>query len=177
MKRENDKGELHIDELDQTEIHNPLLALRAFTEDFSLESVRQLIKTMRDVCITTENVFYGNAGTREDLLHVTRHMVRFFEAAYLYIANDKRQVEKDAVPVLDGIKPGLAPKFLRVLQRSIPSTNGNKPYSFPILTMSGNWLEKAGFYAGDEVKLVIAPRQIQIINLEWEEDRKIVQRA
>jgi len=175
--KENDTGNFQITELEHVEIQNPLLALQSFTEDFSLSSVRQLIGTMRDVCITTENVFFGNAHTREDLLHMTRHVVRFFEAGYLYLSSRQQQDDNVIISDFKGLRSYPGPKFLRISQKSIPSTVGFRPYTFPILILSGKWMEKAGFHAGDEVKILLEPKKMLIVNQEWNEDKKVFQRA
>lgn len=173
MKRtENDTGELQITGLSQVEIHNPHLVLQAFTEDFSLASTRQLIETMRDVCITTENIFFGKAVTREDLLHMTRHIIRFFEAAYLYLASPQPKkgilvahdffVQKSSTPV----------QLYRIMERSIPSPRNATPYCYPCLIISGKWMEKAGFHARDEVRIFHEHQKILItVNREWDTDK------
>jgi hypothetical protein len=169
MKRsKNETGELQITTLDQVEIHNPLLVLRSFTEDFSLASTRQLIETMRDVCITTENVFFGKAVTREDLLHVTRHIIRFFEAAYLYLA--RPQSEKGMLVVHDSFVQKQTTPFqlYQIMERSIRSRRGI-PYTYPCLIISGKWMEKAGFHVRDEVSIVHEHQKILItVHREWD---------
>ena len=178
MKRsKNDKGELQTTGLDQVETRNPLLVLRSFTEDFSLASVRQLIDTMRDVCITTENIFFGNANTREDLLHMTRHVVRFFEAAYLYLSSPEPQDGKLVVHDFNVQKPSAQPKVMTVLQKSIPSRHLG-PYTFPYLTLSGKCMEKAGFHARDEVSIIHGHQKILItMYREWDNTNKEFKRA
>jgi hypothetical protein len=177
MKRKNDTGELHITELNQTEIHNPLLVLREFTEDFSLESVRQLITVTRDVCVTTENVMFGKAVTREDLLHVTRHMIRFFEAAYLYLVTPEPQDDKVIAPDFRIASPATRPKLMKVLERAVPSPH-LEPYTFPCLILSGKWLEKAGFYSGNKVSIVHEHQKILItVCLTDNDENKELKRA
>jgi len=176
MRRNKNDRELQTTGLDQVEIRNPLLVLRSFTEDFSLASVRQLIGTMRDVCITTENVFFGNADTREDLLHMTRHVVRFFEAAYLYLSSPEPQDGKLIVHDFNVQKPLAQPKVMTVLQKSIPSRI--KPYTFPYLVLSGKWMEKAGFHIGDLVSIIHEHQKILIsVYREWDNTNKEFKRA
>jgi hypothetical protein len=172
-----DKGELYVTRLNETEAHNPLLVLQAFTEDFSLESVRQLVDTMRDVCITTENVLFGNAVTREDLPHVTRHIIRFYEAAYLYLGRLEPDNGQLVVHDFSIEKPIARPKLMMVQQRTIPSRYA-APYIFPWLTLSGNWMEKAGFHPGDQVSVSHAHQKILItVYRKWDEAKKEFKRA
>lgn len=80
--------------LNEEEINNPSIVLKEFVEDFSLLSVREFFSTMVDTCVTSEAVCFAEASAREDLLYVSKHIVKVLEAAYLIVKKESQKEGK-----------------------------------------------------------------------------------
>jgi len=171
MKRNEEGHEVQFCTLTKEELNNPYLILREFIEDVSFATIRNLIVTMRDICITTENVFYGDAQSREDLLYVTQKMIRFFEASYAQLRADMGSVGKIIKPDFDPKGEFTDMRQLRVSERSFFKRSQGGPLVLPCITLLGKWLSIAGFHPGDEITIASKFQTLLItMNREWDKD-------
>jgi|GEM_PF-3045051 len=170
MREEKKEQELQICSLTKAETDNPYLILREFVEDVSLAAIRNMIVTMRDICITTENVFYGDHTSREDLLYVTQKMIRFFEAAYIQLKKDIAPAGKIIQGHFEANEQYADLYSVRVTERTFFKRSKSGPASFPCITLMGKWLAVAGFHPGDEITIASKFQTLLItMSREWDQ--------
>jgi len=146
--------------LNKRERNDPQRVLREFKEDLSIEAVRKVIISMRDVCSTTENVPYGDPKEREDLFYVTNKILRFFEASYIQLASITGQLYTGDV----------YSRQLTVFEKEILRNIQGVPNTVPCISLYGKWLSMLGFHPGNRVTVVGGPQQIFIsMTKEWNE--------
>ncbi|MBN9382783.1 MAG: hypothetical protein J0H74_18605 [Chitinophagaceae bacterium] len=71
---------IYLEEEDQQE---PLRVFRRFFIDYRLHEFRDILWTMVETCITTDNAEFSEAGERADLLMRCRHFEELLEAGWL----------------------------------------------------------------------------------------------
>jgi len=159
MKEETRK-EVQFCYLTKEEMNDPSQVIRGFAEDLSLEDVRKLIVSMRDVCSTTENVPYDDPKAREDLFYMTDKMLRFFEASYAQLNKVNVVIQMGDAHV----------RKLTVLEKQIFKNVKGVPNAVPCLYLFGKWLATAGFLPGVEVTIISEQGRIFITkSREWAE--------
>ncbi len=168
MKSEK-RQEMQISYLTKEEMNDPHRVLQEFKEDLSIEAVRKLIVSMRDVCSTTENIPYGDPKAREDLFYVTDKMIRFFEASYLQMTGVNVRMKMDYHYT----------RHLTVFEKEVLKNIQGPPNTVPCISLYGRWLAELGFNPGNNVTVVSSPQQIFITHTkDWDEKMKAVkQRA
>ncbi len=158
--------------LTKEELNDPSFIMREFVEDVSLAAIRNLIVTMRDICLTTENVFCGDAQSREDLLYVTQKMTRFFEASYAHFKANMTSLNKPITSDFAEQSPCTDVRLLRVSERSFFKRSKGGPIVLPCITLFGKWLSGAGFHPGDEIAIAGTFQTLLItMNREWDKDQ------
>jgi hypothetical protein len=165
MKDEKRK-EAKVCYLNEAEINDPYHVLQEFAEDVSLEAVRKLIVTMREICSITENVAFNNPKDREDLFYVTDKMIRFFEASYLELKKLSVRMIWDH-PVT---------RQLKVFEKHILKNVKGVPNTVPYLPLFGKWLATAGFTPGNTVTVVSEYQKLFItLTSEWDKAKNKLQ--
>jgi len=71
---------LYLEEEDRQE---PLRVFRRFFSDYRLHEVRDILWSMVETCITTDNSEFSEPGDRADLLMRYRHFEELLEAGWL----------------------------------------------------------------------------------------------
>jgi hypothetical protein len=71
---------LYLEEEDRQE---PLRVFRRFFNDYRLHEIRDILWTMVETCITTDNTEFSDPGDRADLLMRYRHFEELLEAGWL----------------------------------------------------------------------------------------------
>jgi len=166
MKDEKRK-EVQICYLTKEEMNDPQRVMKDFTDDLSLEAVRKLIVTMRDVCSTTENVAYSDPKAREDLFYVTDKMIRFFEASYIHLGRINVLIDIDYRRIRH-----LTVMEKEIFKKNVPGVSNTVPH----ISLYGKWLALAGFNPGNNVTVVSGHQQIYIVTTQdWEEKLDQVQ--
>jgi len=159
MKDEKRK-EGQIFYLTKEEMNDPHRVLQGFKEDVSIETVRKLIVSMRDVCSTTENIPYGDPKAREDLFYMTDKIIRFIEASFIQLGRINIQMNM-------GYKHT---RHLRVFEKEVLKNIQGPPNKVPCISVYGQWLLELGFNPGDDITAVSGFRQIFITpTKEWDE--------
>lgn len=74
---------IYLEEEDRQE---PLRVFRRFFSDYRLHEIRDILWTMVETCITTDNTEFSEAGDRADLLTRYRHFEELLEAGWLLVA-------------------------------------------------------------------------------------------
>jgi len=69
--------------LDAEDIKEPLRVFRRFFNDYHLHEIRDILWTMVETCITTDNTDFCDPGDRADLLTRYRHLEELLEAGWL----------------------------------------------------------------------------------------------
>jgi len=159
MKGKEQGQDLQICYLTQDETDDPSPVLRDFTDDLSLEAVRKLIVTMRNVCSTTDNVTFGDPKAREDLFYVTDRMIRFFEASYIQQKRANFLIQMDGAQI----------RHLKVVEKRVLRNIPGVPNTVPSLYLYGQWLALAEFLPGNDVTIVAERRKMFITpSSDWE---------
>lgn len=172
MKTNDMVQDMQFCTLTKEELNDPCLIMREFVEDLSLAAIRNLIVTMRDICITTENVFYGDHKSREDLLYVTHKVLRFFEASYAQLRAEMAPVGKLIKADFD--QPGQYTDVRQILvsERTFFKRSKGGPQVLPCITLLGKYLAIAGFHPGDEITIASKFQTLLItMNREWDKDQ------
>lgn len=165
MKEETRK-EAKVCYLNEAEISDPYRVLQEFTDDVSLEAVRKLIVTMREICSITENVAFNNPKDREDLFYVTDKMIRFFEASYLELKKLSVRVSWSH-PVTHQLK---------VFERTTVRHAKGDTHTVPCISLFGKWLASIGFSPGSTVTVVSEYQKLFItLTSEWDKAKTQLQ--
>ncbi|MDO6430926.1 hypothetical protein Q4E93_10030 [Flavitalea sp. BT771] len=172
QQKENRADDFRIRHLTPEEINNSYLIMREFVEDVSPSAILDMIVTMQDICLTTENVFCGDHKSREDLLYVTRKLIRFIEAAYIQLRANTAQTGKIIKPNFDHKGQFTDTRQLRVSDRTFFKRAKTGPIKVPCITLLGKWLALAGFSPNDEITIASKWQTLLItMNREWDKER------
>ena len=71
--------------LEAEDINDPMRVLRRFFNDYRLHEIREILWTMVETCITTDNAEFSDPGDRADLLTRQKHLEELLEAGWLLI--------------------------------------------------------------------------------------------
>jgi hypothetical protein len=71
--------------LQEEDIKDPLRVFRRFFGDYRLHELRDILRTMVETCITTDNSEFSDPGDRADLLMRYRHIEELLEAGWLLV--------------------------------------------------------------------------------------------
>lgn len=73
---------IYLEEEDKQE---PLRVFRRFFNDYRLHEFREILWSMVEACLTTDNAEFSEPGERADLLTRYRHLEELLEAGWLLI--------------------------------------------------------------------------------------------
>jgi len=74
--------------LEEKDVQDPLRVFRRFFSDYRLHEIRDILWTMVETCITTDNAEFSDPGERADLLTRYRHIEELLEAGWLLVRVD-----------------------------------------------------------------------------------------
>jgi len=167
MKEEKRK-EAQTTSLTKEEMTDPQGVLNDFKDDISLETIRHILFTMRDVCSISENIPYSTPEGREDLFYLVNRIIRFFEASYIQLGRINVQMYMGALYTRQ-----LTVLEKEILKKNVLKTVKSVSRTVPHISLFGQWLAEAGFRPGDEVTIVSGDKKIFItISKDWDEKSK-----
>jgi len=70
-------------------ISDPMRVFRRFFNDYRLHEIREILWTMVETCITTDNTEFSDPGDRADLLTRQRHLEELLEAGWSLVRQER----------------------------------------------------------------------------------------
>jgi len=80
---------IYLEEEDRQE---PLRVFRRFFSDYRLHEIRDILRSMVETCITTDNTEFSDPADRADLLMQYRHFEELLEAGWLLVGTGASKV-------------------------------------------------------------------------------------
>jgi len=77
--------------LEEDDSREPMRVLRRFFSDYRLHECRDILRTMVNTCITTDNAEFSEPEDRADLLTRHQHLEELLEAGWLLVVTEKKQ--------------------------------------------------------------------------------------
>ncbi len=85
-------------QLKEDEIQDPMKVLEQFFNDYRLHEWRDMLRTMVETCMTTENTEFSEPSERADLLHRKNDLERLLEANSLLL-QQRRPADNKSTPL------------------------------------------------------------------------------
>jgi hypothetical protein len=79
--------------LEEEDKQQPLRVFRRFFSDYRLHEFRDILWTMMETCITTDNSEFCEPGDRADLLMRCRHFEELLEAGWLLAGTGVEEIQ------------------------------------------------------------------------------------
>ena len=79
--------------LEEEDCQEPMRVLHRFFSDYRLHECRDILRTMVNTCITTDNAEFSEPGERADLLTRQQHLEELLEAGWLLVIAEREAGE------------------------------------------------------------------------------------